>query len=74
MISLLQPQIQETAAKFTDKADEDEDVEAFNFNSPCYTEDGKDCIFPFYYSGKTYTQCTTHYSSSNKASVSVTSM
>ena len=74
MINLFRHQIQETAAKLTDEADEDEDVEAFNFTSPCYTEDGKDCIFPFYYSGKTYTHCTTHYSSSNKVSVSVTSM
>ena len=52
--------IQETIAKLTDGADEDEDVEAFNFTSLCCTEDGKDCISPLYYSGK----CTTHYSSS----------
>jgi len=56
---------EETAAKLTDE--EDTDVEAFNLTSPCGTEDGKQCIFPFYYSGKTYTSCTAHYSSSNKA-------
>ena len=67
MISLFRPQIQETAAKLTDEADID--VEAFNLTSPCGTEDGKQCIFPFYYSGKTYTSCTAHYSSSNKVSV-----
>ena len=75
MINLFNALIQETIAKFNDKLDVE--VDAFNVTSPCGTEDGKKCIFPFFYSGKTYDTCTTHYSHSNKASVlfcSVTSM
>merc|ERR1712038_1215254 len=41
---------EETIAKFNDKLDVE--VDAFNVTSPCGTEDGQKCIFPFFHSNK----------------------